>query len=74
MSKIRSVINAKSSRADSFKYSVILSLHHHEIPSNPERITKLIKYEDKNYFTYYDYAGFEYNNPDFSLNTYNKDK
>ena len=74
MSKIRSVINPKSSRAYYFKYSVILSLHHHEIPNNPQRITKPIKCENECDFTYYDYAGFEYNNTDFSLNIYYKDK
>ena len=74
MLKIRSVINPNSSRADSFKYSVILSLQHYEIPNNPERIRKLMKYENKYDFTCHDYVRFEYNNRNFSSNICNKDK
>ena len=37
----------KSSNIDSFKYSIIISLHYYDISYHPERISKLKPLENK---------------------------
>lgn len=61
------IINIKSSNKETFKYSILLSLHYYDIKHNPERITKLKKYEDKYIFTSDSLNNFEMNNPHISL-------
>ena len=56
------IINLKCSNEDSLKYSILLSLHYYDISHNPERITKLKKYEDRYIFTYNTPNEFELNN------------
>ena len=60
-------IKLKSSNNDSFKYSILLSLHYYDISYDPERISKLKKYEDKYTFTSNNPNEFELNNPNISL-------
>ena len=40
-------INPKSSGIDSFKYSILISLHYYDISFHPERISKLQPFENK---------------------------
>lgn len=61
------IINLKCSNEDSLKYSILLSLHYYDISHNPERITKLKKYEDRYIFTYNTHNEFELNNLNISL-------
>ena len=43
-------INPKSSDTDSFKYSILISLHYYDISFHPERISKLKTFEKQNNF------------------------
>ena len=40
-------INPKSFNIDSFKYSILISLHYSDISFHPERISKLKPYENR---------------------------
>lgn len=60
-------IKLKSSNNDSFKYAILLSLHYYDISYDPERISKLKKYEDQYTFTSNNPNEFELNNPKISL-------
>ena len=40
-------ISPKSSDIDSFKYSILISLHYYDISYHPERISKLRVFENK---------------------------
>ena len=44
-------INPKCSDIESFKYSILISLHYYDISFHPERITKLKPYENKYNFS-----------------------
>ena len=61
------IINPKCSNEDSLKYSILLSLHYYDISRNPERITKLRKYEHHYNFTHNTPRKFETDNPNISL-------
>ena len=61
------IINPKSSNEDSFKYSLLASLHYYDIFPNPERISKLKRYEDRYIFTHNTPKEFEMNSPNISL-------
>ena len=37
-------INRKCTKSDSFKYSILISLHYYDITPHPKRINKLHKY------------------------------
>ena len=43
-------INPKSSDIDSFKCSILISLHYYDISFHPERISKLKPYENEHNF------------------------
>ena len=60
-------INPKSSDADSFKYSILISLHYYDISFHPERISKLKPYENKHNFIHITPTEFETNNSNISL-------
>ena len=51
----KAVINPQNTDEECFKWAVIASLHHEEIDSHPERITKLQRYEDQ-----YNWQGLEF--------------
>ena len=65
------IINPKCSNEDSLKYSILLSLHYYDISRNPERITKLRKYEHHYNFTHNTPRKFETDNPNISLTILN---
>ena len=65
-------INPKCTNSESFKYSVLISLHYYELKHHPERINQLKRYENKYIFKTIDYVAFENNNPSISLNVYDE--
>ena len=66
-------INPKSNNNDSFKYSILTSLHYYNIPYHGEKTTKLDAYADNYNFTNTNPTDFEKNNPNISLNIPNED-
>ena len=62
-------INTRSSNTDSFKYSILISLHYYDVSYHPERISKLKPFENK-YVTHITLNEFEINNPDISLTVF----
>ena len=62
-------INTRSSNTDSFKYSILISLHYYDVSYHPERISKLKPFENK-YVTHITRNEFEINNPDISLTVF----
>ena len=60
-------INPKSSDIDSFKYSILISLHYYDISFHPERISKLKPFENKYNFIHITPNEFEINNANTSL-------
>ena len=65
-------INPKSNNNNSFKYSILISLHYYNIPDHREKTTKLDAYVNKYNFTNTNPTDFEKNNPNISLNILNK--
>ena len=65
-------INPKCTKEDSFKYSILISLHYYELNNHPERINQLNKYINKYNFTSNNYSDFENNNPYIPLIVYDK--
>ena len=63
-------INAKCTNDESFKYSILISLHYLDLKYHPERPLK--PYEDKYNFTSSEYFDFENNNPSISLTVNDK--
>ena len=63
-------INPNSNDIDSFKYSILISLHYNDIPNNPQRISYLNKHESQYNFSCIKPIQFEQNNPNISLNIY----
>ena len=70
--KIMRKINPLCDKKDTFKYSILRSIHYYDINCHPERITKLKPYEDKYDFTNTTYTTFEQNNPSISLTVYDE--
>ena len=64
-------INPKSSDIDSFKYSILISLHYYDISFHPERISNLKLYENEYNFIHITITELEINNPNI-LNEDNK--
>ena len=62
----------KSSNIDSFKYSILISLHHYDISYHPERISKLKAFENKYNFIDTTPNEFEINNPNISLTVFDE--
>ena len=65
-------INPKSSDVDSFKYSILISLHYYDISFHPERISKLQPFENKYNFIHITPTEFEINNPNTSLTIFDE--
>ena len=65
-------INPKSSDVDSFKYSILISLHYYDISFHPERISKLKPYEHKYNFIHITPTEFETNNSNTSLTIFDE--
>ena len=66
-------INPKSSDFDSFKYSILISLHYYDISFHPERISKLKPYQSKFNFIHITPNQFETNNFNISLAIFDED-
>ena len=66
------IINIIPSSSDSFKYSILCSLHYYDISSHTERILKLKLYENRYVFTHNTPHEFEVDNPNISLTVYNE--
>ena len=65
-------INTRSSNSDSFKYSILISLHYYDISYHPERISKLKPFENKYNFSRITLNEFEINNPNISLTVFDE--
>ena len=65
-------LNPRSSDEDSFKYSILISLHYYDINFHPERISKLKLCENKYNFIYITLNELEINNPNISLTVFYK--
>ena len=63
-------ISLRSSNIDSFKYSILISLHYYDISFHPERISKLKLFESKYNFIQTAPNDFEINNPNISLTVF----
>ena len=66
-------INAKSNNKDSFKYSILISLHYYDIHFHREKRTKLDAYANNYNFTNTNPNDFEKSNPNISLNILSED-
>ena len=65
-------INPKCTDADSFKYSVLISLHYYDLYDHKERINQLNKYINNYNFKSNDPSHFEKNNICISLTVYDE--
>ena len=61
------IINPKCTNEDSFKYSILISLHYYELNIHKKRINQLNKYTNNHNFESNNYDNFENNNPYISL-------
>ena len=66
-------ITPKSSDNDTFKYSILISLHYYDISFHPKRISKLKPNENQYNFIHITPIEFEINNPNVSLTIFDKD-
>ena len=60
-------INPKCTSNDSFKYSILISLHYYDLCNHKERTNQLNKYINNYNFKSNNPCGFENNNPYISL-------
>ena len=65
-------INTNASNEDSFKYSILCSLHYYDILHHPDRITKLKHFMNKYNLTHNTPKEFEADNPNISLTLYDE--
>ena len=65
-------INPKSSDADYFKYSILISLHYYDISFHPERISKLKTYKKHYNFIHITPTEFETNKSNISLTIFDE--
>ena len=65
-------INPKCTDNDSFKYSVLISLHYYDLYNHKERLNQLNKYINNYNFKSNNPSDFEKNNPNISLTVYNE--
>ena len=64
--------NPKPSDIDSFKYSILISLHYFDISFHPERISKLQPFENKYNFIQTTPTELEINYPNISLTIFDE--
>ena len=62
----------KPSNIDSFRYSILISLHCYDISYHPERISKVKPFEGKYNFTHTTANEFEINDPNISLTVFDE--
>ena len=67
-------LNPQSSSEDSFKYSILISLHYYDIYFHPERISQLKQFENNYNFTEISPNEFETTNPNISLTILDENK
>ena len=65
-------INPRSSDIDSFKYSILTSLHYYDISFHPERISKLKPFENKYNFIHITPNKLEINNSNILLTVFDE--
>ena len=65
-------IHPRSPDIDSFKYSVLISLHYYDISFHPERISKLKPFENKYNFIHITPNEFKTNNSNISLTIFDE--
>ena len=65
-------INPYSADIDSFKNSILISLHYYDIPFHPEKISKLKLCENKYNFIHTTPNEFEITNPNISLTIFDE--
>ena len=65
-------INPKCTDNDSFKYSILISLHYYDLNTHKERTNQLDKYINNYHFNSNNPNDFERNNPNISLTLYNE--
>ena len=65
-------INPKSSDQDSFKYSILISLHHYDVTFHPERVSELKLFENKYNFHHINPNEFEINNANVSITVFDE--
>ena len=65
-------INPKPFHIDSFKYSILVSLHYYDTSFHPERISKLKPYENEHNFIHITPIEFETNNSNISLTIFDE--
>ena len=68
------IINTNASNEDSFKYSILCSLHYFDILRNPQKLSKLMSFENIYNFTHNTPKEFEIDNPNISLTVFNEDE
>ena len=72
--RLMRTINTNASNEDSFKYSILCSLHYLDILRNPQKISKLMSLENIYNFTHNTSKEFEKDNPKISLTVFNEDE
>ena len=65
-------INLKCFDQDSFKYSILISLHYYDINYHPERISTLKPFENEYNFNHNTFKEFEITNPNVSLTIFDE--
>ena len=65
-------INPKCTNNESFKYSILISLHYYELNNHLETINQLKNYIHRYNFASSTYNDFENNNPYISLTVYDE--
>ena len=65
-------ISPKSFDIDSFKYSILISLHYYDISFHPERISKLRTFDNHYNFIHITPTEFETNNSNISLTLFDE--
>ena len=68
------IIKIDSSDEDTFRFSILYSLHYYNISRHPERISKVIPFENKYNFSRNTPKEFEMDNPNISLTFFDENE